>query len=87
MSSAVLERNLIMNKIIKVKCPHCSLEFNYYDSQFRPFCSDRCQKIDLGHWFQETYAVPLKENVQETETEENGSETDGGEEHNESEYN
>ena len=24
----------------------------------RPFCSTRCADIDLGRWFNETYAVP-----------------------------
>ena len=80
-------RNLAVTKTLKVKCPQCSIEFNYYSSEFRPFCSDRCQKIDLGHWFQESYVVPLKENVVDTETQENGNETDGGDEHNESDYN
>ncbi len=49
-----------MNKILKVKCPQCDIEFNYYNSLFRPFCCEKCKMIDLGHWFQETYTVPSK---------------------------
>jgi endogenous inhibitor of DNA gyrase (YacG/DUF329 family) len=76
-----------MNKKLKVKCPQCSTEFSYYESEFRPFCSDRCQKIDLGHWFQETYVVPLKETVQEKESaEETPNDIEQDEEHNESDY-
>lgn len=45
-------------KLIKVKCPHCSKEFSYYKSEFRPFCSERCKMIDMGHWLEETYSVP-----------------------------
>ena len=52
-----------MNKQLKVKCPNCETEFQYYDSKFRPFCSERCKMIDLGHWFEETYRVPLKQNT------------------------
>lgn len=52
-----------MNKVLKVKCPTCETSFLYYDSEFRPFCSERCKMVDLGHWFEETYKVPLKENV------------------------
>ena len=54
-----------MNKNLQVKCPHCDIVFSYYDSESRPFCSERCKMIDLGHWFQESYKVPLKEEVKE----------------------
>lgn len=75
-----------MNKKIVVKCPQCATEFNYYDSEFRPFCTERCQQIDLGHWFQETYTVPEIGNVQtEVENENQQTEMDD-EEHNESDY-
>lgn len=26
--------------------------------RYRPFCSARCQRIDLGNWLQERYVVP-----------------------------
>lgn len=50
-----------MNKVLKVNCPNCEDEFNYYSSEFRPFCSERCKMIDMGHWFNESYALPSKE--------------------------
>lgn len=50
-----------MNKALKIKCPQCELQFLYYSSEFRPFCSEKCKMIDLGHWFQESYKVPVKE--------------------------
>ena len=50
-----------MNKEFKVRCPQCALTFSYYESEFRPFCSEKCQMIDLGHWFKESYTVPVKE--------------------------
>lgn len=25
---------------------------------YRPFCSKRCQQIDLGMWFSEKYVIP-----------------------------
>ena len=46
------------NKVMKIKCPQCATSFNYYDKPTRPFCSERCKAIDLGHWFDESYAVP-----------------------------
>ena len=52
-----------MNKIMNVKCPTCDEKFNYYQSEFRPFCCEKCKMIDLGHWFEESYRVPTKESV------------------------
>ena len=58
-----------LKKLI-VKCSHCSLEFNYYASEYRPFCSERCKMIDLGHWLQENYKVPSEGPSGEEDTEE-----------------
>jgi endogenous inhibitor of DNA gyrase (YacG/DUF329 family) len=49
-----------MNKILKIKCPNCKEKFNYYSSEFRPFCSDRCKMVDMGHWLNESYTVPIQ---------------------------
>lgn len=46
-----------MEKTLKVNCPTCKKVFQYYDSGFRPFCSERCKMVDLGHWFEENYTV------------------------------
>lgn len=51
-----------MNKILNVKCPNCETTFDYYKSEFRPFCSERCKMVDLGHWLKESYRVPVKDN-------------------------
>ncbi len=43
----------------KVNCPTCKKIVNWTEKeQFRPFCSDRCQLIDLGAWSNESYSVP-----------------------------
>jgi endogenous inhibitor of DNA gyrase (YacG/DUF329 family) len=57
-----------MTKSIKVKCPQCQKEFEYYSSTFRPFCGEQCRLIDLGQWLNGSYAVPA---VKITEEEEN----------------
>jgi endogenous inhibitor of DNA gyrase (YacG/DUF329 family) len=46
-----------MNKDLKVKCPGCKNEFNYYSSKVRPFCSDRCKLIDMGQWLDDSYTI------------------------------
>ena len=49
------------NKELKVKCPQCELEFKYYSSEFRPFCTEKCKMIDMGHWFEESYSIQGKD--------------------------
>lgn len=41
-----------------MKCPNCDKPVLWKDNPFRPFCSERCQMIDFGHWVDEDYAVP-----------------------------
>lgn len=42
-----------------VKCPTCGKPVEWRaENRYRPFCSERCRKIDLGAWASETYRVP-----------------------------
>lgn len=41
-----------------MKCPICDKEFERQETEFPPFCSERCKLIDLGHWMNEEYAIP-----------------------------
>lgn len=50
-----------MNKKLKVKCSKCKKEFLYYESKFRPFCSEKCKLIDLNRWLDEDYSVAVVE--------------------------
>ncbi|MHC4609960.1 MAG: DNA gyrase inhibitor YacG, partial [Planctomycetota bacterium] len=41
-------------------CPTCRKmldEEGREDASYRPFCSERCQLIDLYHWFQGDYRI------------------------------
>lgn len=42
----------------KVRCPICRGVVDWDTSRWRPFCSERCRLIDLGHWVEESYRVP-----------------------------
>ncbi|MCI0660251.1 MAG: DNA gyrase inhibitor YacG [Acidobacteria bacterium] len=44
------------------RCPNCRQETVWTNNPWRPFCSERCQLIDLGRWASEDYRIPLKEN-------------------------
>lgn len=42
-----------------VNCPTCENDVEWGpQSEFRPFCSKRCQLIDLGEWASESHAIP-----------------------------
>lgn len=42
-----------------VKCPTCRRDVPWRDdSQWRPFCSERCKSIDLGGWASNRYVIP-----------------------------
>lgn len=42
-----------------VKCPTCGKPVEWRaENRYRPFCSERCKKIDLGAWASEAYRVP-----------------------------
>ena len=47
------------------KCPICKKVFT--QEKYIPFCSKRCADIDLGRWFNGSYAVP-SEDLDELET-------------------
>ncbi len=41
------------------RCSLCSQEFRRDESPVFPFCSVRCQQIDLGHWLDEDFGLPI----------------------------
>jgi endogenous inhibitor of DNA gyrase (YacG/DUF329 family) len=43
---------------MRVKCPQCGNAVEWKESPYRPFCSERCQLIDLGAWIEERYVIP-----------------------------
>ena len=55
---------------IKVPCPTCDKKVIWAPtSEFRPFCSKRCQLIDFGEWAEEGHKIsqPVHADTQLTE--------------------
>lgn len=47
------------DEINRVNCPTCHTPVEWGPhSPFRPFCSKRCQLIDLGEWADEEKRIP-----------------------------
>lgn len=74
-------------KFKEVSCPTCKKKFNYFESEFRPFCCEKCRMVDLGHWLSESYSVPAEKltpdeisTIEQLHEEKNGSEESSDEE-------
>jgi len=51
-----------------MKCPICKKEVSR-DSEFMPFCSERCKLIDLGNWASEKYVISTPISPRDSEDE------------------
>jgi uncharacterized protein len=54
----------------KVKCPTCRSDAQWDGNPYRPFCSERCQLIDLGAWTTERYRIPADKSAIDAEDDE-----------------
>jgi endogenous inhibitor of DNA gyrase (YacG/DUF329 family) len=55
-----------------LRCPICEKKFESEKSEAMPFCSDRCRRIDLGRWLNESYGVPIERRDPEDSDDEAG---------------
>ncbi|MDP8255245.1 MAG: DNA gyrase inhibitor YacG [Candidatus Alcyoniella australis] len=49
-----------------LRCPHCGGSTTWNSEPRGPFCSRRCQLIDLGCWADEKYSLPAGEQDDES---------------------
>jgi uncharacterized protein len=72
------------NEVPTVTCPRCKKPAVFtIDNPSRPFCSERCQLLDLGRWADGKYAVPGEPVGSQAEV--NKNDEDDGEENKSSE--
>lgn len=58
----------MQNEIITVTCPTCGKDVIWDElSPWRPFCSKRCQLIDLGEWAAEEKRIPASGDTTESD--------------------
>lgn len=53
-----------------MRCPTCEKTFEPANSLTLPFCSIRCQQIDLARWLNEAYSVPAIRKEEDEESDE-----------------
>lgn len=58
-----------MKQPTRMTCPTCGRKFLSDESPTPPFCTTRCQMIDLGRWFNEEISVPHEGEAGETPVE------------------
>lgn len=46
------------SKPVRAKCPTCRKIAVKDGNKMFPFCSERCQLLDLGRWLDEDYKIP-----------------------------
>jgi endogenous inhibitor of DNA gyrase (YacG/DUF329 family) len=48
---------------LRIKCPSCRKEGEWFATPYGPFCSKRCKLVDLGQWLNEEHKLsrPLDE--------------------------
>jgi uncharacterized protein len=60
--SSLSSRSAASEKKKVVTCPQCGAAVAWDPANpFRPFCSERCKMIDLGAWATESYRIPVQE--------------------------
>ncbi len=45
---------------VYVTCPTCQRRFLLDETPTPPFCSERCQLVDLGRWLDEENGLPFE---------------------------
>lgn len=58
------------------QCPICK---SAQVPAYKPFCSKRCADIDLGKWFNNSYAIPAADHDDEADTAAKPAQIDEGE--------
>lgn len=57
------------NEMTVVNCPTCGKPVVWEEaSLYRPFCSKRCQLIDLGEWADEEKRIPSNGDLSESDS-------------------
>ncbi len=57
-----------MSDVVEVTCPTCGKSVVWdTSSPWRPFCSKRCQLIDLGEWATEEKRIPSSNDLSDSD--------------------
>jgi endogenous inhibitor of DNA gyrase (YacG/DUF329 family) len=56
-----------MRRTLTRQCPHCTRQAIWPDTPTYPFCSERCQLIDLGVWANGEYRIPCEPLIDEAD--------------------
>jgi len=58
----------MQQEVMTVSCPQCGKDVIWDElSPWRPFCSKRCQLIDLGEWAAEEKRIPSRDDMNDSD--------------------
>lgn len=58
----------MQQEVMTVACPQCGKDVIWDElSPWRPFCSKRCQLIDLGEWAAEEKRIPSCDDMNDSD--------------------
>lgn len=58
----------MQQEVMTVACPQCGKDVIWDElSPWRPFCSKRCQLIDLGEWAAEEKRIPSRDDMNDSD--------------------
>lgn len=58
----------MQQEVMTVACPQCGKDVIWDElSPWRPFCSKRCQLIDLGEWAAEEKRIPSRHDMNDSD--------------------
>ena len=59
----------MQQEVMTVSCPQCGKDVIWDElSPWRPFCSKRCQLIDLGEWAAEEKRIPSRDDMNDSDS-------------------
>ncbi|MEM9368681.1 MAG: DNA gyrase inhibitor YacG [Planctomycetota bacterium] len=62
-----------MSNVSNLSCPTCGRTFSLSQTESPPFCSRRCQLIDLGRWLNEEIGLPCEGEAEDEEPMQNSA--------------
>ena len=59
----------------QMRCSLCGKTVERDGNAYAPFCSERCQQMDLGRWLDERYGLPWEDPTKEPQIDQDSADS------------